>query len=113
MPNPVVHFEVSSKDGAALQRFYTDAFGWSVDANNPMKYGMVEAQSEGIGGGIGTEDPAIVTFYVQVDDPSVYLQKVQSLGGKIVQEPQDVPGGPTVARFADPAGNVIGLVKAP
>ena len=47
-----------------------------------------------------------------MDDPTAYLKKVQSLGGKVMQEPQDVPGGPTVARFADPAGNVIGLVKA-
>ncbi len=112
MPNPVVHFEVTSADGKALQKFYTDAFGWSVDANNPMQYGMVEAQGEGIGGGIGTEEEGIVTFYIQVDDPAAYLKKVQSLGGKVVQEPQDVPGGPTIARFADPAGNVIGLVKA-
>ena len=67
---------------------------------------------EGIGGGIGTEDPGIVTFDVLVDDPAAYLKKAQSLGGKVVQEPQAVPGGPTIARFSDPAGNVIGLVKA-
>ncbi len=112
MPNPVVHFEITGKDGVALQKFYRDAFDWSVDANNPMQYGMVEAQGEGIGGGIGAEEPAIVTFYIQVDDPAAYLKKVQSLGGKVVQEPQDIPGGPTIARFADPAGNIIGLVKS-
>ena len=112
MPNPVVHFEVTGKDGPALQKFYADAFDWSVDANNPIQYGMVEAQGEGIGGGIGAEEPGIVTFYIQVDDPATCLKKVQSLGGKVVQEPQDVPGGPTIARFADPAGNVIGLVKS-
>jgi predicted enzyme related to lactoylglutathione lyase len=28
-----------------------------------------------------------------------------------VQEPMDIPGGPSVAMFADPQGNVIGLVK--
>ena len=42
MPNPVVHFEVSSADGEKAQKFYGDLFGWHIDANNPMNYGMVE-----------------------------------------------------------------------
>ena len=33
------------------------------------------------------------------------------LGGSTVQEPMDVPGGPTIAFFSDPAGNRIGLMK--
>ena len=33
------------------------------------------------------------------------------LGGSTVQEPMDVPGGPTIALFADPEGHVVGLVK--
>jgi len=37
----VVHFEVIGKDGKALTSFYTELFGWKVDANNPMNYGMV------------------------------------------------------------------------
>jgi predicted enzyme related to lactoylglutathione lyase len=28
-----------------------------------------------------------------------------------VTPPMDVPGGPTIAFFSDPAGNVIGLMK--
>lgn len=52
MPNPVVHFEVTGKDGKKLQEFYSKAFGWSVNAANPMSYGIVEAQDgHGIGGG--------------------------------------------------------------
>ena len=45
MPNPVVHFEVIGKDGAKLQRFYADAFGWKIDAGNPMNYGMPDKAS--------------------------------------------------------------------
>ena len=36
MGQPVVHFEVVGKDGAALQSFYSELFGWEIDANNPM-----------------------------------------------------------------------------
>ena len=40
--NSVVHFEINGPDKSALQQFYTDAFEWSVNADNPMGYGLVE-----------------------------------------------------------------------
>jgi predicted enzyme related to lactoylglutathione lyase len=39
------------------------------------------------------------------------LAKAVTLGGQRIQEPFDVPNGPTVAQIADPEGNVIGLVQ--
>ncbi len=58
MANPVTHFEIQGADGPKLQQFYRDTFGWDVDANNPMDYGMVSAQGRGIGGGITAMQPA-------------------------------------------------------
>ena len=109
MPNPVVHFEVLGKDKAALQKFYGDAFRWNVDASNPMGYGMVDTGGEGINGGIDGETPTVI-FYIQVDDPAAYLKKVTSLGGKVIEDVTVIPGMVTMARFADPEGNIIGLV---
>jgi predicted enzyme related to lactoylglutathione lyase len=77
-----------------------------------MNYGMVSADQTGIGGGIAPGENPTVTFYVEVDDLQAYLKKAESLGGKTVMEPMDVPGGPRIAVFADPEGNVIGLVGA-
>jgi predicted enzyme related to lactoylglutathione lyase len=115
MPNPVVHFEVIGKDGPALQRFYGDLFGWSIDADNPMNYGMVDNGGEGINGGIGPAPEGgsgHVTFYVQVDDIKASLDKAKELGGTPVFGPTEVPGGgPTIALFNDPEGHLIGLVK--
>jgi uncharacterized protein len=113
MADPVVHFEVTGKDGKKLQKFYADLFGWKVDANNPMNYGMVAAEDGGIGGGVGAspDGSTNVTFYVQVDDLQKALDKAVELGGKIVNPPMDVPGGPTLAHFTDPEGNLIGLAK--
>ena len=56
MANPVVHFEVTGKDGKKLQDFYSKTFGWKVNADNPMNYGIVDAAdtSGGIGGGISS-----------------------------------------------------------
>jgi predicted enzyme related to lactoylglutathione lyase len=51
-------------------------------------------------------------FYVEVDDPAAALEKIKSLGGSTVNEPMEVPGGPTIAHFADPEGHVVGIVKS-
>ena len=41
MGQPVVHLEAIGKDGERLQRYYSELFGWQIDADNPMNYGMV------------------------------------------------------------------------
>jgi uncharacterized protein len=113
MADPVAWFEVSGPDAGALQRFYAGAFGWQIDASNPMNYGMVQAQEGGIAGGVGPspDGSAQVTFYVSVPDLQAALDKIGQLGGTTVTPPMDVPGGPTIAFFSDPAGNRIGLMK--
>ena len=112
MGNPVTHFEVLGSDAQALQRFYGEAFGWQMQDVMDGGYYMVNTGS-GIAGGVGAgpEGQGHVTFYVEVDDPAAALVKIGELGGRTVQEPMDVPNGPTIALFADPEGHVIGLVK--
>jgi predicted enzyme related to lactoylglutathione lyase len=68
----------------------------------------------GVNGGVGSAmgRDGHVTFYVEVDDPAAALDKISQLGGSTIQEPMDVPGGPTIALFADPEGHVVGLVKS-
>ena len=113
MPNPVAWFEVTGPDASALQSFYGEAFDWQIDANNPMNYGMVAAAEGGIGGGVGPtpDGEKHLTWYVQVVDLQAALDKAGQLGGTTVMPPMDVPGGPSVAQFSDPEGNVVGLVK--
>jgi predicted enzyme related to lactoylglutathione lyase len=113
MSHPVIHFEVGGPDATALQKYYAELFGWTIDADNPMNYGMVSAIEPGIGGGVGpTPDGAKhVTFYVGTDDLQASLDKAEELGGRTVMPPMDIPDGPSIAQFSDPQGNVIGLVK--
>ena len=114
---PVVFFEITGKDPKRLQEFYAQLFGWKIDANNPMAYGLVEAgiggPEEGVGGGIAQapDGQSTVTVYVQVLDLNETLRKAESMGGQALMPPTDLPGGPTIARMQDPEGNVIGLVK--
>ncbi|MPZ50427.1 MAG: glyoxalase [Dehalococcoidia bacterium] len=117
MPNPITHFEIigAAGDGKKLQEFYSGLFGWNVDANNPMNYGLVAAQEgHGTGGGISASQDGknYVTIYIEVDDPQAYLDKAISMGGKLIMPPTDIPGMVTFAQFQDPEGNLIGLATA-
>jgi len=113
MANPVIHFEILGRDGKKTQDFYSSIFGWKVDAANPMNYGMVSAEDRGIGGGVAAaQGEPMVTVYVEVADLDATLKKAESLGGKVVMPPMDVPGGPKLAQFSDPDGNIIGLTQA-
>jgi predicted enzyme related to lactoylglutathione lyase len=116
MPNPVVHFEIAGKNGKALQDFYSKLFGWTVDTNNPMNYGMVDtAVKSGINGGIMQtqgEMPAYLTFYVEVDNLQSYLDRAATLGGKAIVPPTPIPGIGSFAMFHDPEGHLVGLFKS-
>ncbi len=114
MPNPVVHFEIGAKDAKKAQKFYADLFGWHVDANNPMNYGLVDTHSKGINGGITSAQKGMpaVSIYVEVDDLEACLKKVAKLGGKTLVPVTVIPNMVTFAMFADPQGTIMGLVKS-
>jgi predicted enzyme related to lactoylglutathione lyase len=112
----VAWFEVTGKDGPALQSFYGQLFDWKVqDAGDGSGYGLVQVGEKGIGGGIGPAQdggPGQVTFYVEVDDPVAFLQKAEQLGGQAIVPPTTLEQfGLTFAFFADPEGHVVGLSK--
>ncbi|HEX9625267.1 MAG TPA: VOC family protein [Streptosporangiaceae bacterium] len=113
MANPVAWFEVTGPDAKVLQSFYSRAFDWQIDADNDMNYGMVAAGQGGIPGGVGPNPTggAHATFYISVPDVDAALAKVAELGGQTIMPPMDVPNGPTIAFFSDPAGNAVGLMK--
>jgi len=114
MGAPVTHFEIISRNGEQMKQFYSKLFGWEINSNNPMNYGVVPAQGRGIGGGVGSPGPdgmMHVTFYAEVPDPQVTLEKAVSMGGSIVVPVTVIPGMVTYALFSDPDGNRVGIVK--
>jgi predicted enzyme related to lactoylglutathione lyase len=111
MSNPVVHFEITGKDGKQLQEFYGNLFGWRIDANNPMNKGRVATEDGGIGGGIAADNWSGVVVYVAVPDLAATLERAVALGGRVIQEITEIPGMVTYAQFTDPAGNRFGIVK--
>ena len=120
MGQPVVHFEIIGKDGDKLQRYYSELFGWELDTDNPMNYGLVpregniNADGIGIPGGVagGPEGyDGHVTVYVEVPDVEAALAKAESLGGKRLMGPDQVMEGLEIGQFADLEGHMIGLVR--
>src|SRR5699024_2695055 len=117
MGNPVVHFEVIGRDAEALHGYYSELFGWDIDADNPMSYGIVDRKSNlnddgiGIGGGIGTAPQGYdghVTFYVEVPDVQAALAKAEELGGSRMTGPEEMTGaGIIIGMLSDPEGHVI------
>jgi uncharacterized protein len=121
MGQPVVHFEVVGKDAERLQSYYSDLFGWEIDSDNPMNYGVVQrdgntnADGVGIGGGVGAGPEGYaghVTFYVEVPDVGAALAKAESLGGSRMMGPDKVMEGLEIGLFNDPEGHVVGLVRS-
>lgn len=121
MGQPVVHFEIMGRDGGKLRSYYADLFGWAIDANNPMAYGVVQregnvnADGAGIGGGIGAAPEGYdghVTFYVEVPDVEAALAKAEGLGGTRMMGPETVMEGIEIGLFNDPEGHVVGVVKS-
>ena len=117
MGAPVVHFEILGRNWKALQEFYADLFGWKINADNSMGYGLVDTDSggKGIGGGVGGTsegEAGWVTFYVEVGDIQAYLDKAARQGGKTIVPITEIPQMVTFAVFQDPEGHLIGLVKA-
>jgi len=111
MGQPVVHFEIGCRDRVKTGEFFAGLFGWRLTEAGPAS--MIDTGSGGINGHItslGHEPHHYVTVYVQVDNVQAYLTKAETLGGKTLVPPVDIPTG-TFAWFADPEGNTIGLWK--
>jgi predicted enzyme related to lactoylglutathione lyase len=114
MSSPMIHLEVTGQDGEKLQSFFSDLFGWQLDANNPQNYGMGSVgDAVSIGVGPAQEGPGAAIFYIAVDDVEGTLAKAESLGGTRIMGPMPVPDGPTIGLFGDPEGHMVGVYQPP
>jgi len=117
MPNPVMQFQIITKDPDAAAQFYSGLFGWRIDANNPMGYRQIDTgTSEGIQGGIWPAPPQAPTFtqmFMAVDDVKAMVEKAQSMGAKLLIPPTVLPQGDEMAVLHDPQGMAFALWRRP
>jgi len=112
MGDPVVHFEIGCKDLPGTTAFYTEVFDWAA---TPTPYAsLLDTRSEGGATGhitaLGHEPHQYVTFYIQVEDITGTLTRIEGAGGKKVIGPVPLPDGKKFAWFSDPGGNMVGLI---
>jgi uncharacterized protein len=115
MGQPVMQWQILARDPDKLTAFYGKLFGWTVTADNPMGYRMIDTGSErGIRGGvwpIGDEGHPLVQLFVEVTDVAASVAQAEQLGGQVVIPPQVLPGGDEMAVVLDTEGLSLGLMK--
>ena len=115
MGNPVVDWELMSKDPEKVSEFYKRVFDWKIQHMPEMNYRMVETGGQGgINGGILKPEregpwPGNMTMYIAVDDLASYRKRIVAAGGNIHVEEQEVPGMGAFSLFTDPEGRMMGI----
>jgi uncharacterized protein len=109
MPNPVMHWQILTKQPQKLEDFYSALFGWKISSDNPLGYKQVDTNSaDGINGGLWPifekEGHSMVQLFIRVDDVKAHLKKAESLGAHTVIPPQTLPEGDEMAVAVDPDG---------
>lgn len=123
MDHTIVHFERPANNVKKLRKFYAELFGWKIEkSRGPMDYWMIETVPVdekmtplrlGVNGGMyKKEHPENKPVnYISVESIEKYIEKVKALGGKIVQQKQEVPGVGWIAVVLDPEGNQIAMLQ--
>lgn len=116
-PQHVRWNELSSADPDGAVNFYTRHFGWVQQGDMDMgplgKYRFLY-RGEVMIGAIMPKMPEMPVsawlFYIGVEDIDRAAEAVRAGGGKVVQEPIQIPGGEYSLVAVDPQGAAFGLV---
>lgn len=126
MPNPVTNFEIVAAESKTLSEFYSAVFDWDMNAYEEGYYWFNTGSdsAKGIEGHIfpPNDDMQLekdvpfgnnVSIYVKVEDIHATVEKLESLGGKVLMRPTVVSDkGELIGMFLDSSGNRIGLYDA-
>lgn len=111
-------FELMTKDHNAAIEFYTQVVGWTAIPFSPSQHDyMMWAGSQGPMGGTMSLPCELVergvpphwTSNVVVEDLKQAVETVQRLGGRILKDPEEVPGVGSFAVIMDPQGATLNL----
>jgi len=93
---------------------YTALLGVEPQSDSPYYVGYeAEGQQIGLVPGGGPQAMTSPVAYWHVSDIEAKLAEVTAAGATVKEAPHDVGGGRLVAAFADPDGNVLGLLQDP
>ena len=125
--DPVTHFEMPAKDKTRANKFYSNVFGWKLQQLGPemgeyMMAHTTETDAQGmiktpgaINGGFysPTEDPTskAPSVVISVKDVNASMKQIAKNGGKVLGDPQEIPGVGMWASFLDTEGNRVSILQ--
>jgi predicted enzyme related to lactoylglutathione lyase len=126
--NPVVHFEMPYKDAERVAEFYKKVFGWNMmDAGEEMGHYITAGTAETdenrmvktpgtINGGFYslamTPQSTAPSVVISVSDLKEAIKNIEGAGGKLLGEPQEIPGIGLWVSFNDSEGNRVSVLQA-
>ena len=108
MSNPVLRWQIITKDPERHSEFYRDVFGWDISADNALSYRQTSCGDErGIEGGFWPapgDGPCFVQLFVEVDDVEAAVSRATDHGAVVILAPQHLPEGEVMAILRDSEG---------
>ena len=108
--------ELATSDQQAALTFYSELFGWSRGPAHDMGpggiYQLIEHGGAQVGGAYKLMDaskPPHWLTYIRVKSVDKAAAAAKSAGGRVTQEPMEVPGGSRVAHILDPQGGAFAV----
>ncbi len=123
--NPVVHFEMPTKDKKRVRKFYENVFGWGMKqmgskmgdyilaTTSPVdKKGMHKNKGAINGGFFQRGDYGTVPHLViSVDNINKHIEIIKKAGGKILGKIMDIPGVGKFVMIKDTEDNRVGILQ--
>jgi predicted enzyme related to lactoylglutathione lyase len=110
------YLEIPAVDVGRSVTFYEKVFGWNIRYRDTARPSFDDATGNVSGAWVtgrnSSREPGLLP-YIWVDSVDATLAEVKANGGAVVEEThQDSPDSNSwIAKFRDPAGNVIGLYQ--
>ena len=108
--------ELTAPDQDAALAFYAGLFGWRHEGAMPMgelgDYKFVHSGTICLGATMNSfagKGPGW-QFYFMVDDVDSAVERLTGAGGRVIQGPDEIPGGSFSVVAADPEGAAFGFV---
>jgi len=111
----ICYLEIPAADIERSVAFYQEVFGWNIRTRGDGSKSFDDGVGQ-VSGAWRTGRPPMtevgLLVYVMVDSVADTVAKVTAAGGTIMQ-PIGADAPEITARFADPAGNILGLYQEP
>lgn len=109
--------ELHAGNGESAFAFYSGLFGWTkgeaMDMGELGVYQLFATGGDAVGGMMTKmpETPApFWLYYFNVDGLDAAIERATAGGGKVLMEPQEVPGGSWIVQCLDPQGAMFAMV---